>query len=352
MKIRTIAVSIILLVAVGAFAQPAVRLPEASPAASAGQTIGITDITVTYHRPAVNKRKIFGGLVPYGVLWRAGANENSTISFATPVKVEGQAVPAGTYGLFMIPGQSQWTVVLTKFTGDWGTYMYDQSEDALRATVTPQTMSDNQERMAFVFDDLTNNSASVAMRWEKLRVPLKIEVDVPATVRASIARELRGGKHWNADAWAAAARFELRNGDPDAALRYADRALALGQTTNTLRTKAAVLEKKGDTKGTAELRERAKQNYNEVEQLNYAAFGLSNDKKFDEAISWLTSWISAHPNSPEVWRAYSLLGQAYADKGDQAKAKEALDKAMAAAHDFTERTEVQDTLNGIGAEGK
>ncbi len=349
MKIRGILSSMILLVAVSAAAQPALRLPEVSPAATVGQTIGITDIAITYHRPAVNKRKIWGGLVPYGVLWRAGANENSTISFSTPVKVEGQTLPAGTYGLFLIPGQSQWTVVLSKFAGDWGTYNYDQSEDAARVTVTPQTTADNQERLAFTFDDLTNNAATASLRWEKLRVPVKIEVDVPATVRASIRNELRGGKHWNSDAYAAAARYELRNGDVDTASQYADRALALGQTTNALRAKAAVLEKKGDTKGAAELRDRAKQNFNEGEQINYTAFGLINDKKYDEAISWLTNWINAHPNSKETWRAYSVLGQAYADKGDQAKAREAFDKAMAAAHDITERTEVQDYLNTIGS---
>src|SRR2546428_6143906 len=164
MKIRGIVSSMILLIAVSAAAQPAVRLPEVSPAATVGQTIGITDIAITYHRPAVNKRKIWGGLVPYGVLWRAGANENSTISFSTPVKVEGHTLPAGTYGLFLIPGQSQWTVVFSKFARDWGTYNYDQSEDATRVTVTPQIMADNQERMAFAFDHLATNSATAALR--------------------------------------------------------------------------------------------------------------------------------------------------------------------------------------------
>jgi TolA-binding protein len=352
MRLRGIAFLIIALVALSAAAQPALRLPDASPAATTGQTIGITDIAIKYHRPAVNKRKIFGGLVPYDVMWRAGANENSTISFSTPVKVEGQSVPAGTYGLFLIPGQSQWTVVLSKFTGDWGTYNYDPAEDALRATVTPLALNDSQERMAFTFDDLTNNSANASMRWEKVRVPIKIEVDVPATVRASMRNELRGGKHWNGDAWAAAARFEMRNGDLDTASKYADTALALGNTTNALRTKAAILEKRGDTKAAAELRDRAKQNYNEGEIINYGAYGLIGDKKYDEAITLLNNFISTHPNSHETWRAYTALGDAWAAKGDQAKAREAFDKAMAAAHDFTERTEVQDSLNSLGAEAK
>jgi TolA-binding protein len=352
MRISGIVLCGSLLVAGSVLAQPAVRLPDASPGASVGQTIGVTDIAVAYHRPAVNKRKIFGGLVQYGALWRAGANENTTISFSTPVKVEGQPLPAGKYGFFMIPGASQWTVVFSKFASDWGAYNYDPSEDALRVTVTPQTTAENQERMSFTFEDLTNNSANLAMRWEKTRVPVKIEVDVPATVHASILKELRGGKHWSSDAWAAAARWELRNGDLDTALQYANHALDLGATTGALRTKAAVLEKKGDAKAAAELRARAKQNYNEAEEVNFTAFGLIGDKKYDEAITYLTNYLSAHPNTSQAWRINYILGTAYGEKGDQAKARDAFEKAKAGAHDAAEREEVQDAINSLGAEGK
>jgi len=184
MKIRFLVVFLVLLTATSLMAQGAIRLPEASPAATVGQTIGITDVSITYHRPAVNNRKIFGGLVQYGDLWRAGANENTTISFSTPVKIEGQALPAGTYGLFMIPSAGQWTVVFSKFANGWGAYNYDQSEDALRVNVTPQTLAENQERLEYTFDDITNTAANASLRWEKLRVPIKIEVDLPSTIRA------------------------------------------------------------------------------------------------------------------------------------------------------------------------
>src|SRR5947207_2951186 len=106
-------------------------------------------------------------------------------------------------------------------------------------------------------DDVTNNSAIASLRWEKLRVPFKISVDLPSTVRASIGDALRGGKHWDPNAWAAAARWELRNGDVDTALKYADKALEYGNTVTTLRTKAAVLDKKGDKAGAKALRDRA-----------------------------------------------------------------------------------------------
>ena len=342
----------LLLVALSAFAQSPIRLPDASPAASVGETIGVTDVNVTYHRPAVNKRKIWGGLVPLGTIWRTGANENTTISFSTPVKVEGQTLPAGTYALYAIPGPAQWTMIFSRFTGDWGAYNYDPSEDALRVTVTPQTVADSQERLSYTFDDVTNNAAVTSLRWEKLRVPMKIEVDLPATVRASIAGTLRGGKHWDGSAWAAAARWELRNGDADTALRYADHALSLNTTSGALRTKAAVLEKKGDAKGAAELRERARSMYTEGETIAIGYGTPMGAKKYDDAIAFLNNYAAAHPASAELWRVYTGLGEAYAAKGDAAKAKENFDKAMAAAHDTSERTDVWDSINSAAAEGK
>ena len=351
MRNALLAVSL-LLVASSAFAQSAIRLPDASPAASAGQTIGITDVNVSYHRPAVNKRKIWGGLVPYGTIWRTGANENTTISFSTPVKVEGQALPAGTYGLFAIPGPSQWTMVFSKFTGDWGGYNYDPAEDALRVTVTPQTVADAQERLVYTFDDVTNNSAVASLRWETLRVPMKIEVDLPSTVRASIASTLRGGRHWDAPAWNAAARWELRNGNPDTALEYVNHSLALSTTAAALRTKAAIVEKKGDGATATALRDRAKSLYTEAETIAVGYGTPMGAKKYDDAIAFLNNYAAAHPSTPELWRIYAGLGEAYSGKGDAAKAKEYFDKAMAAAHDMAERTEVWDSINSVAAEGK
>jgi Protein of unknown function (DUF2911) len=347
-----LAVGLVLLPAASAVAQSTLRLPQASPAASAGETLGITDVEIRYHRPAVNKRKIWDGLVPYGVLWRAGANENTTISFSTPVQVEGKPVPAGTYGLFIIPEAKQWTVILSRFGADWGTYNYDPSEDVLRVAVSPRPLAEAEERLLYTFDDVADSSAVVSLRWAKLRAPIRIEVDLPATIRASIREELRGGKHWSSDAWAAAARWELRNGDLNAALADADHALATGSSFTALRTKAAVLEKKGDAKGAAGLRERARTIANEAETINVTTAPLMAAKKYDEAISFLSGYTTKHPESNELWRVYAQLGDAYVAKGHRAHAREAFQKAFAAAHDVAERTEVQDSVNAMGAEGE
>ena len=117
--------------------QSVLDLPYASQAAQVKQRVGVTDITITYHRPLVNGRKIWGGLVPTGQVWRAGANENTTIEFSTPVSIEGKPLPAGTYGLHMIPNADTWTVIFSKMAVAWGSYTYNQSEDALRVDVKP-----------------------------------------------------------------------------------------------------------------------------------------------------------------------------------------------------------------------
>ena len=345
---RKLALVLLLVTTVCVFGQPVIPTPQASPAATVGQTIGVTDVSVTYHRPAVNNRRIWGGLVPFNEVWRAGANDNTTITFSTPVKIEGQALPAGAYGLHMIPTATQWTVIYSKFNQAWGSYMYDPSEDALRVTVTPQPASEAQERLAYTFDDVTNNSATANLRWEKLRVPFKISVDLPSTVRAAIGSTLRGGKHWNADAWAAAARWELRNGDIETASKYADTALEMGTTFNTMLAKAAVLDKKGDKAGAAALRDRAKSAANEVELINYT----TNTMKPADAIAYLSGYMAAHPASTQAWRVNAMLGDLYARQGDQARAHAAFDAALAAAHSQTDRTEVFDYINGVAAEGK
>ena len=123
-------------------AQSDLKLPDASQAAEVKQRIALTDITVNYHRPVVNGRKIWGGVVPYGKVWRAGANENTTIEFTEPVSVEGKPLDKGTYGLHMIPNQDSWTVIFSKTNTGWGSYSYDQKEDALRVDVKPRPLAE------------------------------------------------------------------------------------------------------------------------------------------------------------------------------------------------------------------
>jgi hypothetical protein len=145
------------------------------------------DITIDYGRPGVKGRKIWGGLVPYGMSpgnqysknkpypWRAGANENTTIEFNKDVLVEGKPLPAGKYGLHMIPGEKEWTIIFSKNNAAWGSFAYNQDEDALRVTVTP-VKAPFEEWLMYGFDDLAGTSATAYLRWEQLKVPFKIQV--------------------------------------------------------------------------------------------------------------------------------------------------------------------------------
>src|SRR5947209_3644716 len=144
-------------------AQNDLNLPDVSQAAEVKQRIALTDITVKYHRPLVNGRKIWRGLVPYGKVWRAGANENTTIEFSDPVSVEGQPLAKGIYGLHMIPNPDSWTVIFSKTNTAWGSYSYKQEEDALRVNVKPRPLAYPKEALEFDFEHLKPDSTAVTL---------------------------------------------------------------------------------------------------------------------------------------------------------------------------------------------
>src|SRR5687767_4566098 len=188
----SIIVSFVLLFPVMVAAQvPGLTTPDASPAATVSQVLGLTELSVTYHRPAVNGREVWGALVPFGQVWRAGANQNTTVTFSTPVTLNGAKVPAGTYGLHMIPTAGDWTVILSRESGAWGSFSYDEKEDVARVTAKPEP-APHQERLGYSFDEPTRDSVTLAMRWEKLRLPIQIKVDLGRTVLENYKAQLRG----------------------------------------------------------------------------------------------------------------------------------------------------------------
>src|SRR5262245_62585932 len=157
-----------------AFAQSDLKLPDVSQAAEVKQRLALTDITVNYHRPLVNSRKIWGGLVPYGKVWRTGANENTTIEFSDAVSVEGKPLAKGIYGLHMIPNPDSWTVIFSKTNTAWGSYSYDQKDDALRVDVKPKPLAENDEALEFEFENLKPTWRAVTMRWERMGGPFGV----------------------------------------------------------------------------------------------------------------------------------------------------------------------------------
>lgn len=162
------------------------ELPAPSPASVLKQRVGLTDIQVEYSRPGVKGRQIFGGLEAYGKVWRTGANSATKITFSTPIKLNGAEVPAGTYGLFSIPGKDEWTIIINRDAAQWGAYQYDASKDVVRVKTTPSALDENVETFTIDIGNIRDESADLILTWEKTRVPVRIEVDVAGKVLPQI----------------------------------------------------------------------------------------------------------------------------------------------------------------------
>lgn len=319
-----------------AYAQ--LNLPQPSPAATVEQTIGITTIKVVYHRPAINGRTVWGQLVPFNEPWRAGANENTTVTFSSDVKIGGKPLKAGTYGLHMIPTSREWTIAFSNMSVAWGSFTYDQKEDALRVTVTPRAEATSEERLAYDFDDVTETKGTLTLRWEKLAVPIAIEVDTPKVVMASVRNELRGIAGFRGDTLTQAARYWVRNGgNLDEALKFTDTAMQRGGGFQTRMVRAQIFEKKGNAAAAADERKKA-QDIATENDLNQTAYGLLADKKLDEAIKMFMTITQRFPDS---WNAHDSLGEALAAKGDKAGALASYNKALSLTKDPTQRKRIE-----------
>jgi len=212
--------------ATGLFAQaPALDIPQPSPTATLKQRVGLTDIEITYSRPGMKGRKIFGNLEPYGETWRAGANNATKVVFSTPVKIGGTELPAGTYGLFALLGKDEWTVILNKISKQWGAYSYDQKDDVVRVKAKVMKLTEPVETFTIDINDIRDESATLNLSWEKTRIAVPFQVDVIGVVVPQIeaAMSAPGGKK----PYVAAAMFYLdHNLDLKKADAWMDAAIA------------------------------------------------------------------------------------------------------------------------------
>jgi len=249
--------------------QPQVQIKPLRPSqkASVMQTVGVTDITITYSRPAVKGRTIFSDappamaaraqgeatlddqnkrqkgepITPYGHVWRAGANEATMFQVTDDVLINGQPLKAGTYSLETIPGKDEWTIIFNNDPGQWGAFSYDEKKDALRVKTKPQTASDNQEWLLYTFDPVTDTSATVNLRWEKVRVPFTVEVkDVKAAWRAH-ADALIAANPTNEVLPLQVANTYANDKNWDEALKFVDQSIKVKETFRNLSAKANIL---------------------------------------------------------------------------------------------------------------
>ncbi|MEP6946265.1 MAG: DUF2911 domain-containing protein, partial [Acidobacteriota bacterium] len=248
------------------------RTPRPSPKASVMQTVGVTDITINYNRPAVKGRKIWGDpptdsyakgeatlddehkrpkdmpIVPFGHVWRTGANEATQFIVTDDVMINGQKLPAGSYSLHTVPAKDEWTIVFNGTANQWGSFSYDPSKDTLRVKAKPMSSPHSQEWLQFAIEPATDNSATVTISWEKVYVPFTVSVDVVATTLAHAREAVAAAK---SDDWRTpfnAAGYAMQNGDKssasawiDQSLKVLDSSIAAKPTFQNLSGKASVL---------------------------------------------------------------------------------------------------------------
>jgi len=217
-------------------AQAQLRIPQISQAAKISQNIGLSEISISYHRPGVKGREIWGGLLPYDAVWRAGANEPTLITFNDDVTIDGKKLGTGTYRLVVIPSKTgDWTLIFNSETKNWGT-VYDAKYDSLKIMVKPENGM-NEEWMSFSFTDLTPSSARVVLAWEKIRLSFKVETNILAKLQSSVG---------NWQLLNSAARFAVDNKMYlEEGLAWADRSIALDKNARNLQTKAELLAQTG-----------------------------------------------------------------------------------------------------------
>ena len=270
-SITFFAVLFVLCFAASAFAQ--ITVPRPSQKASVTQTVGVTDVTITYSRPGVKGRKIWGDplpaqtakgeatldnqnerpkdavIVPYGHVWRTGANEATMFVVSDDVLINGQKLAAGTYSLHTVPTKDEWTIVFNGTANQWGSFNYDPAKDTLRVKAKPQWVNDNQEWLAFTFDPVGDDSAQVNIRWEKIVVPFTIKVpDVTATTMAKLKATVANAKPEDWRTVMQAGNYLVNNQDPadDAqGLMWLDQSIKVKETFQNLSSKANALYKAG-----------------------------------------------------------------------------------------------------------
>lgn len=333
--------------------------PRGSQNASVIQTVGISKIYINYSRPSVNGREIWGKLVPYGMNnlgfgtakespWRAGANENTTIKFTSDVKIEGQPLKAGKYGLHMVIQENgKATVIFSKNHTAWGSFFYNPSEDALKVEVTTATIP-HTELLTFEFINVDATSATAALNWGKKQIPFKVEVDVTNIVLADIRHKLQNQLGFNRQTWEQAANYASNNGgDLEEALGWINGAIAgqffSQQTFANTQIKAGILNKMGkQSEGLAAMDAiLPKATILELHQYGRTLIGFGLKDKALEVFK-----LNAKTNK-DTWPVHYGLARGYSALGDYKSALSHLKNALNNAPNAASKGRVQANIDKL-----
>jgi tetratricopeptide (TPR) repeat protein len=328
-----------------------------------GERIGLTDITIHYDRPGVKGRegKIWGVLVPYGFNdlgfgtshaspWRAGANENTTIEFSTDVKINGNDLPAGKYGFSIALGKEESILIFSKNSTSWGSFFYDSTKDALRVTVRQQPLDKEVEWLKYEFLNETPNSATIALEWENLMFPFKVEVDNNKAQLESFRNELHSNKGFDWKPWAQAANWCAdSNVDLEEGLQWADYGIS-GRFTGdknftTLSAKARILEAMGKTADADSIMNEAMQ-MGTVNEIHGYARQLLSAKRFKEAAA---AFRMNYKKFPNVFTTNVGMARCLSSEGNYKEALKYATIALPQAPDMLNKTSVETMIEKLKA---
>lgn len=332
------------LLTISLTAQQNLTLPDVSQHAELMQQVGMTEIKIDYHRPGVKGREVWGKLVPYNQVWRAGANQNTTISFSREVLIDGKTVPAGTYGLHMIPTETDWTIILNKDFRAWGSFFYKEENDLMRFKAKPVS-SDFQEWLMYTFDEVTTNSVIVSLNWEKLKIPFEIEIDLHKQMLDEMAIQLTGipGFFWQG--WNQAANYCYVNGvELEKGLEWVDHSIGINKNVANSFTKALLLTSLGKNDEASKLKSEAFTNAAEAD-INNLGYQLLSGGKIDDAIEVFKKNTEIYPAS---WNVWDSLAEGYVNKGDKKLAIDNYKKALSIAPE-NQRDRINGALSQLGA---
>ncbi|HEY9717750.1 MAG TPA: DUF2911 domain-containing protein [Trichormus sp.] len=237
---------------------PKLQFPAPSPSCTLKQHVGLTDIEVDYSRPGVKGRAIFGSMLPYGKVWRTGANSATKVIFSTPVKLNGSDVPAGTYALMTIPDKGEWTIIVNKGAEQWGAYKYDEKDDVVRFKAKAIALKKPVETFTIDFSNIKDDSANLDLTWDKVTVPINVTVDYAPTLTKEIQAEMASDDAKKP--YFQAAKFYYDHGlDLQQASKWIDAAIADHEAHYIVYVKAEILQKLGDKQGALAAAKRSKE---------------------------------------------------------------------------------------------
>ncbi len=358
-NVTNLMMCLLLAVSFSTFAQ--LNTPRGSQQATVSQRVGTSDVSITYSRPSVNDREVWGKLVPYGMNnlgfgtataapWRAGANENTTITFSDDAKVGGKPIKAGTYGLHIdVKDESNATIILSYDANSWGSFNYDPSRDALRTDVKLNTVP-HKELLTYEFNTVAPTSTVASLIWEKKEIPFTVEFAVTDIVLADFRDRSKGNLGFNRQNWEQAANFALNNGgDLNEALGWIDGAIA-GQfysqkTFNNLAIKGRILTKMGKTAEASALLEEAAGLAN-TNQLNTLGYQMVNAKDYETALKYFKLNVTNNPDNANV---HDSLGECYKIMGDNKNAIKYLKKSLSLNPPANVKANSEKLLTELGA---